>query len=64
MEAILIILFVSLDPCLFRREVDARLKDEHTSLDPFDHHTAAIHRSQILVTQKSSRELEAIDAVL
>ena len=35
-ETILIILFASLDPCLFRREADARLKDKPTLLDPFD----------------------------
>ena len=54
----------SLDPCLLRREVDARIKDEHTSWDPFDDYMAAVHRSQISVMQHSSRELEAIDAVL
>ena len=53
---ILIILFVLLEPS--RIEVDARLKDEHTSLASFqDHMAVAVVRSQISVTQNSSREL-------
>ena len=63
-EAILIILFASPNSCLFRREADARLKDEHILLDPFDDHTAVVHRSQSSVSQNSSWELEAIDTVL
>ena len=53
-QTFLIVLFASFDPRLFPREADATLKDEHTLFDPFDHHMAAVHRSQISVTQNSS----------
>ena len=62
-EGLLIILFASLDPYLFRREAHARLKDDH-ALDPFDDQTAVVHRSQISVSQNSSWEFEAIGTVL
>ena len=45
------VLFASFGTCLFPREVDAAFKDKHTPSDPFAHYMAAVHRSQISVTQ-------------
>ena len=36
-------LFAFFDPCLSHRDTDAKLKDEQTSLAPFDDHMAAAH---------------------
>jgi len=52
-QAILIVLFASFDTCLFPREVDGMLKDEHT-LDLFDDHVAVVHQTHISVTQGTS----------
>ena len=48
-NAILIVLSASFDPCLFPGEVDAMLKDEHT-LDLLHDHTVPVHRTQVSVS--------------
>ena len=43
------------------REAGGRLKDEQTSLDPFDDHKTAIHGSHTSVMHNYLWEMEAID---
>ena len=45
-------------PCSTHRDVDAKLKDEQTSLAPFDHHMAAVHGSHVSVTHRYRVEKE------
>ena len=47
-----VILFSSFVPCLSHRDADAKLKDEQTSLAPFDNHMASTHGSQVSVTHR------------
>ena len=42
-QASRIMLFAFFDPCLSHRDADAKLKNEQTSLAPFDDHMAAAH---------------------
>ena len=51
-QASWIILFASFDPGSSHRDAHAKLKDEKTSLDPFDDHMGAAHGSHVLVTHR------------